>query len=215
MENVLIELWKPVVGYEGLYEVSNLGSVRSLDHYVNVVSNNSVYVGKSTRLVKGRILNGYKNKCGYMTVCLHDKNHKQSLKTIHRLVAEAFIPNQENKPQVDHINTIRTDNRVENLRWVTSKENQNNELTLINKVNRYNKYEHPMKGKLGACNPNAIPIIQYSLNNEIIQEWSCATEASRILNIPQCNIVSALKGRLKTSAGYIWKYKNNKQATTI
>lgn len=204
MENVLIELWKPVVGYEGLYEVSNLGSVR------RIFFSRPKYQGSHKKTLWYKKLNGYENNCGYVVVCLHDKNKKQALKSIHRLVAEAFIPNTENKPQVDHINTIRTDNRVENLRWVTAKENNNNEITLDNKVNRYNKYKHPMKGKLGGCNPKAIPIIQYSKNNEIIQEWSCATEASRVLNISQGNIVSALKGKLKTSAGYIWKYKNNK-----
>ena len=107
------EIWKPIRDYEGLYEVSNLGGIKRLENDKNR---------------KEKILKPYKNKLGYLCINLcRDNKVKQMY--VHRLVAIAFIPNPENKPCIDHINTIPNDNRVENLRWVTYKENMNNELT--------------------------------------------------------------------------------------
>ena len=107
------EVWKPIKDYEGLYEISNLGRVRNLN-----------YKGSG----KGKILKNTKDSKGYLIVGL-TKNGKRKLFKIHRLVAEAFIPNPEDKPFIDHINTIRDDNRIENLRWCTQKENCNNEIS--------------------------------------------------------------------------------------
>ena len=115
------EIWKEVVGYEGLYQVSNLGRVKALPK--------DAWNGKGHFKTKERILKVFLQK-DYERVHLH-KDGKCSNKRVHRLVAEAFIDNPENKPYVDHINTIRNDNRVDNLRWVTHKENMNNPLTII------------------------------------------------------------------------------------
>lgn len=112
------EVWLPVNGYEGIYEVSNIGRVRSVsrkDSYGRF--HKSQY--KSTRV---------NPRTGYPVVHLA-KDGEKKLREVHRLVAEAFIPNPENKREVDHINTIRVDNRVENLRWVTSSENKYNPIT--------------------------------------------------------------------------------------
>lgn len=108
------EIWKPIKDFEGYYEVSNIGRVRSLNY---------------KRTGKGKILKNIEDYKGYLEVVL-TKNGKRKQFKVHRLVAEAFIPNPENKPCIDHINTIKSDNRVENLRWVTYKENSNNEKTL-------------------------------------------------------------------------------------
>lgn len=97
-----IDIWKPVKGYEGLYEVSNLGKIRSLFRYkIN--------------------LNCFIDN-GYYYVEIY-KNNIQKKVGVHVLIATAFIPNPENKPQVNHINCIKIDNRIENLEWVTSREN--------------------------------------------------------------------------------------------
>ena len=111
-----IEEWKPVIGYEGIYEVSDCGNVRSLNY------------NKSGKV---KLLKQITAKDGYLVVCLH-KNGKQKEGKVHRLVATAFIPNPDNKPCIDHISTIRNDNRVENLRWATSMENSNNPNTIVN-----------------------------------------------------------------------------------
>lgn len=110
-----IEIWKDVVGYEGLYQVSNLGKVRSLDRVV-----------KRGWCYKGKLLTPTVNKDnGYLYVNLAGKN-----KTVHRLVALAFIPNPENKPCVGHKDTNRQNAKASNLEWVTYSENNHNPITL-------------------------------------------------------------------------------------
>lgn len=104
------EIWKDIKDYEGIYQVSNNGNIK------NIIRN---------KYLKPR-LDAY----GYLRVILYKKGTHYKNFQVHRLVAQAFIPNLENKPQVDHINTIRTDNKVENLRWVTYKENNLNSITL-------------------------------------------------------------------------------------
>lgn len=122
------EEWRSVVGYEGLYEVSNEGNVRSVVRHKEYVSK---ITGQPSFLTfGGNYLKGYCNKQGYCIVSLSKDGRVKSV-GIHRLVAEAFIPNPENKPFVDHINTLPYDNRVDNLRWVDSVENANNELTIL------------------------------------------------------------------------------------
>ena len=120
MEKLFNEIWKPIKGFEGLYEVSNMGNVRSLDRYV--------MNGNRCCLLKGKPKKAYFISTGYLMVDLC-KNSQRTHYLIHRLVAEAFIPNPSNLPCIDHINTIKTDNMVENLRWCSCKENMNNPLT--------------------------------------------------------------------------------------
>ena len=98
------EIWKDIEGYEGLYQVSSFGRVK--------------------RVTTGRILKGSKDKDGYLVVGLY-KNNTKSTKKIHRLVAQAFIPNHEHKPEINHIDEDKTNNKVSNLEWITRKENLN------------------------------------------------------------------------------------------
>lgn len=113
------EVWKDIKGYEGWYQVSNLGQVKRLKkvHFNH---------GKENIVEREHILTPTTDKNGYLVVILSNKGENRKHVKVHRLVAEAFIENTENKPQVDHINRIRNDNRVENLRWVTNSENQYN-----------------------------------------------------------------------------------------
>ena len=109
----MIEVWKDVPGFEGIYRVSNLGMVRSLDR-----------VKKDGRRMYGRIRKPHRDSCGYMLVQLYKDNEKKHY-SIHRLVALAFIPNPDNLPQVNHKDEVRDHNTVDNLEWCTVLYNQN------------------------------------------------------------------------------------------
>lgn len=112
------EIWKPVVGWEGLYEVSNLGNVKVLDRFVNSGIKNNSSVKR-----RGQILKQY-DKRGYMQVTL-TLNGKRKYCNVHRLVAEAFIPNPDDLPQINHKDENKLNNNVNNLEWCTAKYNCN------------------------------------------------------------------------------------------
>lgn len=161
--------------------------------------NGLVKNSKSGRILKQKLTN-----MGYYLVCL-SKNNKKYFKLTHRLVAEAFIPNPENKPCIDHINTIRIDNRVENLRWVSHRENSNNPDTIKHIKNN---------------NTQKIPIQQIDKNGNLVAEYESIGEAARINNFSQGNIHRCLNGgyyrkdrkggtwqKVITYKGFKWKYK--------
>ena len=109
------EIWRPIEGYEGLYEVSNTGRVRSVDRYVKTCYG-------SYRLYKGKVLSLVITSYGYFVVSLHF-NGKQNTIKVHRIVAQAFIPNPDNLPEVNHKDEVKTNNNVDNLEWCDSKYN--------------------------------------------------------------------------------------------
>jgi len=195
----IAEIWKDIQGYEGLYQVSNLGRVKSLGRFVD-------------NLVRGhywqeeRILKPNKTKHGYLMVALR-KNNKPNYFKVHRLVAITFIPNPENKPQIDHINAIKTDNTVNNLRWVTAKENIRNPLNMVHLIGK----NHPMFGKKhseetknkmrGKNNPRAHKV----RNLETKEIFDTVTDAEKKYNLSCGCIAYAIKHNGR-SAGYHWEY---------
>jgi hypothetical protein len=128
------EIWKPVVGYESCYEVSNLGRIKSLDRKVKSKNN-------SISNIKGKFVI-YHKRGEYLSYDLSKNGIKKTI-SIHRLVAQAFIPNPENKPQVNHKDANKLNNNLSNLEWVTRKENSEhaslNNLMPIGEKNYHNK----------------------------------------------------------------------------
>ena len=132
-----MEIWKEIKGYEGLYEVSSEGRVRSLDRLVYDKTH------RCYRSLKGVILVNRKGQHYYqVNLC---KNGIRKQLYVHRLVAETFLSNPDNKPEIDHINTNYLDNRVENLRFVTHTENMNNPESVVKQLGRQKTDEHKRK----------------------------------------------------------------------
>lgn len=176
------EIWKDIKGYEGLYQVSNLGRIKSLR--------------------TNKILKLSNNGKGYNVFNVSVDGNTKQLK-VYKIVAETFLSNPENKPEVDHINTIRNDDRADNLRWVTHKENCNNILTIQNYKNSTGCYNLEDGKKFSKI------VIQYSINGEFIKEWPSTMEVQRELGISNTKISKCClnKPHYKTAGGFIWKYK--------
>jgi hypothetical protein len=138
---------------------------------------------------------------GYLFVSLY-KNGKYKNLYIHRLVASHFIKNPLNKPEVNHKNGIKTDNRVKNLEWCTSGENKKHAFKNgLSKISDANK-----KNKVKTTEVNSIPVAQYCLDGSLIKIFKSSMQAQRETNARQGGISDCLRGKNKTHRGYIWKY---------
>lgn len=174
------EIWKDIPGFKGWYQASNFGNIRSVDRYVNYKT-----TGKAIR--KGKILTPKKSSTGYLEVSLI-KNGVYCFKRVHQLVAQTFIPNPNNYPYINHINEVKTDNRVINLEWCTPKQNTE------------------------AFYCSRITIYQYDTTGILIKKWNSITKAAESINgdktgIQHCCKMYLSNGNMKkTYKGYIWTY---------
>lgn len=177
------EIWKDIEGYEGKYMISSLGNVLTLNY---------------KRTGKNKILKPVLLNMGYYVVGLC-KNGKQKKHYIHRLIAQAFIPNPDNKPEIDHIDTNPLNNNINNLRWVTSKENSNNNFTKQH-------CSEKRKTMIGVKHPKSKKIVQLTQNGEFIKQWDSIMDVQRELNIQHSNIWKTINGIRNSAGGYKWQY---------
>lgn len=204
------EIWKDIPEYEGIYQVSTMGRIK-----VRRKGNERISIGvldKST---------------GYRRFSLY-KNGEGKRAYVHRLVAESFVPNVENKSEIDHINTIRHDNRVENLRWVTRKENRNNPMSLEHlrlaftgensphygrkrseetrrKISDALKSSPLNHGRTGSMCKKSQLVYQYDLQGNFVAEYAGQAEAARMVGVPQSDISNACNGKLSVAGGFLWR----------
>ena len=175
------ELWKDVHGFEGLYMISNLGKIKSIDHYVKCNT------GK--RLVKGRVLKACDRGNGYPFVTL-GKDGKQYNMSIHRMVAIAFVPNPQKYKEVNHIDENKSNFHVENLEWCDRNYN-NNHGTRQNRVTIKNSKK----------------VIQME-GDKVLRIWFSLSDIARELNFSIGNISSCCNGSRPSAYGYVWKYES-------
>ena len=186
------EIWKDIEGYEGLYQVSNLGRVRSLNRITN-----GKFGNRSLCLRKGRILKPRKISL-YTGVYLSKNGHVKNY-TIHRLVAQAFIPNPQNKLEVNHIDGNKLNNKVDNLEWATRSENEQHAYrTGLNKIRN------------GKDNKISKRILQIDINtNKIINVFYGTGDIKRKYGYSSSPIIRCCNKQRKTAYKFIWKYDEN------
>ena len=177
------EIWKDIPNYEGLYQASNLGNIKSLNYNKKGISKN----------LKQQF---YFNK--YKAVTLF-KNKKKKVFLVHRLIALTFITNNENKPFVNHLDGNKLNNKAENLEWVTNSENQIH-------AHKMGLNFSPSKNKFGEDNHLSKSVIKYNLKNEVIKKYGGIREAERDTGIKKTCIINCCKGKQKTAGGFVWKY---------
>ena len=175
------EVWKDVVGYEGRYMVSNLGNVKSL-----------LYRGHSGE----HLMSITKHHTGYSIVSLGKNPKKQGL--VHVLVASAFIENPENKPFVNHIDGDKSNNRVDNLEWVTSKEN------VQHAIRTGLRNPHNVPKRYGADHYSSKPVYQFDLKGNLIQKWDCQSDAARFYRSKGNSINIPVDKPRRTQYGFVW-----------
>lgn len=170
------EIWKDIPTFEGLYKASTLGRIASYDRKVNYKNFGKI----ATK--KGKILTPKESK-GYLEVVLCDNEGKHYCRKVHRLVAEAFIPNSNNYQTINHIDEDKHNNRASNLEWCSVKEN----------VEKYHS--------------NRMCLYQYNLMGKLIATWDSITKAAKVAGGDKTGVQHCAKGKLKTYLGYIWSYQ--------
>ena len=177
-------IWKPIDDYEGLYEVSSDGRVRSLYRYKKELKPN---IGRG----------------GYYYIQLWNKG-KCKCVSIHRLVAEAFCDNPERKPFVNHIDENKLNNNVENLEWVTHKENCNHGTAIARRVKHTDFAKRNIDRRIQQLKVSK-PIAMYTKDGVFVRTWESASECSREMGWTQSCIREVVRGNRKTAYGHVFR----------
>ena len=173
--------WQDIAGYIGVYQVSNTGDIKSLDR-----------INEYGYHLKERVLKQTTDKNGYKRVYL-TKHAKTKSFIVSRLVAQAFIPNPNHLPEVNHKDENKSNNRVNNLEWCTHKYNSNYGTRTARIIPQ-------------TIDKTRTPIDQYTMDGVLIKEWYSTNEAARTLGLVQQNLTKCCQGRRKSAGGYVWKY---------
>ena len=211
------EEWRPIIGLEEVYEVSNLGNIRGLDRYVESMSR---WGTPYQKFCKGQLIKPVKMPNGYLHVALGGKRKTY----VHILVAEAFVDNLDNKSEIHHINHDRSDNRASNLRWVERKEqfdSHQRALASRAKLGKPSKLKgislsEEQKSRMsntrikngiskGVKNPRATPVDQYDIKGNFIASFDYIGLA-RGLGTPS-QIGQVCRGKRLQTGGYVWRFK--------
>ena len=181
------EEWRAVAGYEGLYEVSNLGRVRSLGRTINRMTR---WGTVKPYTIKPRILKPLHSQGDYCYVHLFDKDGTSTNHKVHRLVAKAFVPNPDNLNEVNHIDEDKDNNRADNLEWCSSSYNHCYGTTIERAASKIHR-----------------AVCQFDKNDRLIREFVSVTEAAKAVGTSTTQISGCCKGKTKSAKGYRWKYK--------
>lgn len=185
----MVEVWKDIPGYEGRYQASNLGNILSLH-----------YKGTNTP----HLLKQSFSHDGYPRVNLCNGSYKSVKKYfVHLLIARTFIPNPENKPQINHIDGNKKNNCVDNLEWVTCKEN------IFHAINTGLRKIENHKYLNGDEHYASVPVLQYDLCGNFIKQWGCQSSAARYYNTSAGSINNCMRGITKSHKGFIWRYQES------
>ena len=179
----MMEIWKPIKNYENLYEISNLGRIRKIGGK-NQFGNYKV----------DKMITPYKNEKGYLRVGLSKNNQRKVIK-LHRLVAEAYIPNPDNLPEINHKDGNKLHNCVDNLEWCTHKQNI-----------KHSWENNLSKAKYSKENFSSKKVKQYDKDLNFIKEWNCMSDVERELGISTSHISQVCNGKRKTAGGYKWSF---------
>lgn len=183
---IMQEIWEDISEYEWYYQVSTFWNIRSLDRIDSI-----------WRKIKWVILKTWISKW-YLLVCLYKNSHYKSF-SIHRLVAKTFIPNPENKRDVNHKNCIKTYNNIDNLEWMTVKENTQH---------AYNNWliKPPSLWKKWILNHNSKKILQFDKSNNLIKLWNSSMDIKRELWIDTWCISKVCNWIRNYAWWFIWKF---------
>lgn len=182
MENFKDEIWKDIPEYEGYYQASNYGRIKSICRVC-------VYKDNRVSIKKGKLLKPFIDYDGYCRVVL-SKNGIQKSWIVSRLIYYTFKGKIPEGMQINHINEIKTDNRIENLNLMTAKQNVNWGTAIERRSEKQRKY-----------------VIQMSLNGVFIKKWESLLDVSNTLGFNFSNIAKCCRGKIHTAYGYVWRYE--------
>ena len=185
------EIWKDIEGYEGIYQVSNLGRIKALKKIVR-------WDGGKDYPREEYIMKKIVKNSGYEQITL-SKNSTQVRRIVHRLVASAFLPKDPTRPFINHKDGNKANNRVDNLEWCTTKENN---------LHKYRVLGHRPStlGRFGKDSPKSKRVKQLSLDGSLVKLWDCASDAVRECGFDSAGISKVAYGKQSHHKGYRWEY---------